>query len=211
MTPKDVWTALAVRLYLFIGASIKAFRFVFPMLSPCESTDSERAEDNPTKTKNKKKLTRLVPLACDVAVLKATWGNFVPCSLWDEFKSKFKHKYAHLPERTTKYSKGMNTFRQNEPENFPVRQATTRSVRCTSPRAVSTISLLPIWALRSGIGGDSWRKRQCQPFWLKSVELLRNLSAAVKSSTDLTLTETPRGNWAWQKNSEGTHGQFDHV
>ena len=40
--------------------------------------------------------------------------------MWDEFKSKVKHKYVHLPERTRKCSKGMNTFRQNEPENFPV-------------------------------------------------------------------------------------------
>ena len=44
----------------------------------------------------------------------------MPSSVWDEFESKVKHKYVHLPERTRKCSKGMNTFRQNEPENFPV-------------------------------------------------------------------------------------------
>ena len=44
----------------------------------------------------------------------------MPCSVWDEFKSKFKHKYLHLPERTTKCSKGMDKLNQKEPKNFPV-------------------------------------------------------------------------------------------
>ena len=47
MTPKDVWPEVAVRFYLFIGIPVKAVRFVCPMSSPCESTESERAEDTP--------------------------------------------------------------------------------------------------------------------------------------------------------------------
>ena len=44
----------------------------------------------------------------------------MPCSVWDEFKSKVKHKYVYLPEKNTKCSKGMDKFRQNQPENLPV-------------------------------------------------------------------------------------------
>ena len=53
-------------------------------------------------------------------MLEATRGNFVQCSVRDEFKSKVKHKYVHLPESTTKCSKDMDKFCQNEPESFPV-------------------------------------------------------------------------------------------
>ena len=40
--------------------------------------------------------------------------------MWDKFKSKVKHKYVYLPEKNTKCSKGMDKFRQNQPENLPV-------------------------------------------------------------------------------------------
>ena len=40
---------LAVRLDLFIGVAVQAIRFVCQRLSLCESTKSERGEENPRK------------------------------------------------------------------------------------------------------------------------------------------------------------------
>ena len=73
-------------------------------------------------------LTRLVLLAFDVTRVSRRsrrsephmqHGEHLCCvQLWDKINLKVKHKYVHLPVRTTKYSKGMDKFRQNEPENI---------------------------------------------------------------------------------------------
>ena len=208
MTPKDIWTTLAVRLYLLIGAFVKVFRFACPMLSPYESTESKRAEDKPTK--KAKKLTGLVPLAFGVTRVSRRSRTIEPHMLsWKQHgetlccvrcgtNSSQKSSISTFTflKKTQNVLRAWINFVKTSRKTFQCRQATTWSVLCISPRAVSTISLLLIWELRLGISGDSWTKMQCRLFWLKSVELLRNLSAAVKSSTDLKLTETPRGNWA---------------
>ena len=129
MTSQDVWTVLAVRLYLFIGTSVKAFRFACPMLPPCESTQSKRAEDNPME---KKKLMHLVSLAFDITRVsrrsrtselhmlpwKQHGENLCQVRLWGEFKSKVKNKYVHLPKRTTKCLKGMDKFHEKWARNL---------------------------------------------------------------------------------------------
>ena len=107
MTSKDVWIALAVRLYIFIVIPVKAFRFVCPMLSPCESTESEQTEDTPTNKTKQKMLTRLVLLAFDVTRVSRRsrrsephmqHGEHLCCvQLWDKINLKVKHKTFTFP------------------------------------------------------------------------------------------------------------------
>ena len=123
-------------------------------------------------TQRKKKLTRLVPLAFDVTRVSGRSRTSEPHMLsWKQHgeslcrvrcgtnsSQKSSISTFTFPKVPQNVRRTWINFVKMSQKTFQCRQATTWSVRCISPRAVSTISLLLTWELRLGIGGDSWTK-----------------------------------------------------